>query len=344
MQIFSRPLVRVATTALVAILMPQIASAQIAYPTTRKVDHVDTYHSEKIADPYRWLEDDNSAETKAWVQAQNAVTRKILDAIPERASVQKRYTELYNFEKYGLPFKEGGRYFWDRNDGLQQQSVLYTAESLTATPRVLLDPNTLSKDGTVSIAFTTVSRDGRYLAYGVSTAGSDWTEIRVRDVVSGNDLPDRIQWVKFSGVDWAPDGSGFYYSAYDAPKASEKLTGQNFFQKAYFHKLGDPQSKDTLVYQRKDKKDWGFGVFNAEDGKHVFASVWRGSERKNGLLWATVGKKVPTQRDFKALSLDFDAAYSVIGSRGDTLWVMTDLNAPFGRVIEIDLKKPERKH
>jgi prolyl oligopeptidase len=324
--------------------MPFFVVAQIAYPTTRKVDQVDTYHGEKIADPYRWLEDDNSAETKAWVTAQNEVTRRYLDALPKLDSIKKRYTELYNFEKFGLPFKESGRYFWDRNDGLQQQSVLYTAESLTATPRVLLDPNTLSKDGTVSIAFTAASRDGRYLAYGVSSAGSDWTEIRVRDVSTGKDLPDRIQWVKFSSADWSSDGKGFYYSAYDAPKAGEKLTGQNYFQKAYFHKLGDPQSKDTLVYQRKDQKEWGFGVSNSEDGTHVFINVWRGTERKNGLLWANVGKTAPTQKDFKTLTLDFDAAYEVIGSRGDTVWIKTDLDAPFGRVIEVDLKRPERKN
>ncbi len=344
MQALLRTLPRVVVSALAVALMSQHASAQLNYPTSRKLEHVDTYHGEKIADPYRWLEDDNSAETKAWVVAQNEVTRKHLDALPKLGEIKKRYTELYNFEKFGLPFKEGGRYFWDRNDGLQQQSVLYTASSLTATPTVLLDPNTLSKDGTVSIAFTAVSRDGNYLAYGISSAGSDWNEIRVRDVRSGKDLPDRIQWVKFSGADWSPDGKGFFYSAYDAPKAGEKLTGQNYFQKAYFHKLGDPQSSDTLVYERKDQKEWGFGVSNSEDGKHVFASVWRGSERRNGIVWASVGKKTPTQKDFKTLTLDFDASYSIIGTRDDTVWIMTDLDAPFGRVIEIDLKKPERKH
>jgi prolyl oligopeptidase len=338
------PAMALVTAFTFASTMPNVTASPLSYPSTRKVDHVDTYHGEKIADPYRWLENDNSAETKAWVTAQNDVTRKYLEALPKLNAIKKRYTELYNFEKFGLPFKEGGRYFWDRNDGLQQQSVLYTADSLTATPTVLLDPNTLSKDGTVSIAFTSVSRDGRYLAYGISSAGSDWNEIRVRDVRTGKDLPDRIQWVKFSGADWSPDGKGFYYSAYDAPKAGAKLTGQNYFQKAYFHKLGDPQSKDTLVYQRQDQKEWGFGISNSEDGKHVFAIVWRGSERRYGIVWASVEKRTPTQKDFKTLTLDFDAAYTIIGARGDTVWIMTDLDAPFGRVIEVDLKKPERVH
>jgi prolyl oligopeptidase len=350
MHISARPLLRFTTTVLTATLMLQFASAQIAYPTTRKMDHVDTYHGEKIADPYRWLEDDNSAETKAWVQAQNAVTRKFLGAIPERAEIQKRYTALYNFEKYSTPWKEGGRYFWWRNDGLQQQSVYYVADSLTATPRVLLDPNKLSKDGTVSVAFMSVSRDGKRLAYGLSSAGSDWTEIRVRDIDSGRDLPDRIQWVKFSSAEWSADGKGFFYGAYDAPKKGEKLTGQNFFQKLYYHRLGTPQSKDVLVYERKDQKEWGFAVTQAEDAKHYFLFVWRGSERKNGLLWAPAKLAMKAsdvqlkQSDFKTLTLDFDAAYEVIGSRGDTVWIKTDLDAPFGRVIEVDLKNPEKRN
>jgi prolyl oligopeptidase len=327
---------------------PTPAFAQpISFPATRKVEHVDTYHGEKVADPYRWLEDDNSAETKAWVKAQNEVTRKYLDAIPARADIQKRYTALYNFEKYSTPWKEGGRYFWSRNDGLQQQSVYYVADSLNATPRVLLDPNTLSKDGTVSVAFTAVSRDGQRLAYGLSTAGSDWTEIRVRDIESGTDLPDRIQWVKFSSAEWSADGKGFFYGAYDAPRPGEKLTGQNYFQKLYYHRLGTAQSKDVLVYERKDQKEWGFGMTVAEDGKHQFIYVWRGSERRNGLLWTPARKgsrAIATPKDFRTLTLDFDASYEVIGSRGDTVWIKTNLDAPLGQVIEVNLANPGKKN
>ncbi len=340
-------LISALTSVLTTFSMSHQVAAQISHPTTRKVEHVDTYHGEKVADPYRWLEDDNSAETKAWVVAQNEVTRKYLDALPKRADIQQRYTALYNFEKYSTPWKEGGRYFWSRNDGLQQQYVHYVADSLTAAPRVLLDPNTLSKDGTVSVAFTSVSRDGKRLAYGLSSAGSDWTEIRVRDIDSGKDLPDRIQWVKFSSAEWSADGQGFFYGAYDAPKPGEKLTGQNYFQKLYYHQLGTPQSKDVLVYERKDQKEWGFAVTVAEDAKHHFLFVWRGSERKNGLLWAPAGKgskAIPKANDFRTLTLDFDASYEVIGSRGNSVWVKTNLDAPLGRVIEIDLARSDKKH
>ncbi len=343
MQTFLRFLLAAATPVIAMTSSSSLLAQPLAYPVTRASDHVDTYHGEKIADPYRWLEDDNSAETKAWVISQNGVTRKFLDALPKREAIKKRYTELYNFERFGLPFKEGGRYFWDRNDGLQQQSVLYTATSLSAQPRVLLDPNTLSKDGTVSVAFTSVSRDGRYLAYGTSTAGSDWNEIRVRKIDTGEDLPDRIQWVKFSTAEWSADGKGFFYSAYDAPKADQKLTGQNYFQKLYFHKLGDAQTKDAFVYERKDQKEWGFATSLSEDGTKLFVNVWRGSERRNGLIWASTTRGTPKPTDFKTVTLDFDASYQVVGSRGDRLWLKTSLDAPLGRVIAVDLKNADRQ-
>ena len=197
------------------------------YPQTRKSDHVDTYHGTKIADPYRWLEDDNSDETKAWVKAQNIVTDKYLASLPQREPVKKLYKELFNFEKFGIPFKEGGRYFYTRNDGLQQQAVLYMVKSLNDAPTVALDPNTLSTDGTVATTGTVVSRDGKFLAYGIASGGSDWQEWKVRDLATGKDLPDLIKWVKFSSAEWTPDGLGFFYSSYDAPKDGETLTGAN---------------------------------------------------------------------------------------------------------------------
>lgn len=217
------------------------------YPVTRKVDQTDTYHGVSVADPYRWLEDDNSAETKAWVTAQNAVSERFLSAMPQRLPTRKLYTELYNFEKYGVPFQEGDRYFWTRNDGLQQQNVLYTAAKLTGTPAVALDPNTLSKDGTVALSGYAPSRDGKLLAYGVAAAGSDWQTWKVRDLSTGKDLADELKWVKFSGAAWTVDGKGFFYSRYDAPKVGQALTGANYFQKLYYHRLGTEQSADTLV-------------------------------------------------------------------------------------------------
>ena len=175
------------------------------YPDTRKVDHVDVYHGVKVADPYRWLEDPDSEETRAWVEAQNKVTFSYLEQIPERAAIRERLTKLWNYERYGVPFEEGGRYFFFKNDGLQNQSVLYTTPSLDAEPEVLIDPNTLSTDGTVALSMTEVSPDGKLLAYGVAASGSDWNEYRVRDVATGKDLADRLEWIKFSGASWTPD-------------------------------------------------------------------------------------------------------------------------------------------
>ncbi len=324
------------------------AQAQpLKYPETRKGEQVDTYHGTVVADPYRWLEDDNSAETKAWVVAQNAVTDRYLESMPQRAAVKKIYTELYNFERFGLPFKEGGKYFWARNNGLQQQSVIYTAASLTAKPTVVIDPNLLSKDGTVALTGTAVSRDGRYLAYGTSVAGSDWQSWQVRDLKSGKDLADKVQWVKFSSAQWTPDGKGFFYSRYDAPKTGEALTGSNFFQKLYYHRVGTDQSKDVLVYQNQTEKTWGFGTTITDDAKFVIVNVWKGSGRKTGLMVMPLknGALAPSANGIPALltiTLDFDAEYTPIGSNGNTLWVKTDKDAPKGRIIAIDLGKRER--
>ena len=344
MSIKSRIILCVAT--LGAMLVTVVSAQAIKYPEARKADQVDNYHGIKIADPYRWLEDDNSAETKAWVSAQNEVTDKFLQAIPQREAIKKLYTELYNYEKFGLPFKEGKRYFWTRNDGLQQQSVLYTAHSLTENPQIAIDPNTLSKDGTVALTGTAPSRDGRYLAYGTAGAGSDWQEWQVRDLVAGKNLPDKIKWVKFSRAEWTTDGKGFFYSRYDAPKDGVALTGANYFQKLYYHRLGEEQSNDALVYENKVEKEWGFGATVSDDGKFVFINVWKGSGRKNGLLvmplkngsFAGTGKNA----EAKIITLDFDAEYSPVGSHGNTLWVKTDKDAPRGKIIAIDLVKLER--
>ena len=314
-------------------------SARLVYPITAKVEQVDELHGVKVADPYRWLEDDQSPRTREWVAAQNRVTFDYLGAIPEREAIQRRLRELWNYERYGVPFQRGGRYFFTKNDGLQNQSVLYVAESLEAKPRTLLDPNKLSSDGTVALAGYTASEDGALLAYGVSTAGSDWQEWRVRDVRTGLDLADRLRWVKFSSASWTKDGKGFFYSRYDEPKAGEQLKGQNFFQKLYFHRIGTPQSADELVYQRSDQKMWGFGGEVTEDGRYLIISVWQGTDRRNRVFYrdlTVVGAPVVE------LLNDFDAAYDFLGNDGATFWFRTDLNAPRGRVIGVTLAKPAR--
>jgi prolyl oligopeptidase len=341
---------RTIAATLSAMVLVTVANAQspaqpLKYPETRKTDQVDTYHGTVVADPYRWLEDDNSAETKAWVKAQNAVTDKFLEAMPQRLPVRKIYTELYNFERYGLPSKEGGRYFWSRNDGLQQQSVIYMAKSLTDKPVVAIDPNQFAADGTVALTGLKVSRDGRYLAYGKAVAGSDWQVWQVRDLDTGNDLADKTEWVKFSSAEWTPDGKGYFYSRYDAPKEGAALTGSNFFQKLYYHRIGTPQSADQLVYENPAEKEWGLGASVTDDGKNVIINVWKGSGRKNGLLVMPLKNgAVPAAPAsvLKTITLDFDAEFTPIGANGNTLWVKTDLDAPRGRVVAIDLTKGER--
>lgn len=333
------------TMVLVTAANAQSPAQALKYPETRKSDHTDTYHGTVVADPYRWLEDDSSAETKAWVKAQNAVTDKFLEAMPQRLPVRKIYTELYNFERYGLPSKEGGRYFWSRNDGLQQQSVIYMAKSLTDKPAVAIDPNQFATDGTVALTGMKVSRNGRYAAYGKAVAGSDWQVWQVRDLDTGKDLADKTEWVKFSSAEWTPDGKGYFYSRYDAPKEGAALSGVNYFQKLYYHRIGTPQSADQLVYENPVEKEWGFGASVTDDGKHVIINVWKGSGRKNGLLVMPLKNgAVPAAPAsvLKTITLDFDGEFTPIGANGNTLWVKTDLDAPRGRVVAIDLTKRER--
>lgn len=327
---------------ILALSMPAISSAQQPqYPSTRKAGSADVYHGTKIADPYRWLEDDNSDETKAWVRAQNEVTFSYLKTIPRRDQIASRLRELWNYERFSIPFEEGGRYFFSRNTGLQNQSVLFVSESLDGKPRELLDPNKLSADGSVSLTETAPSRDGRLLAYGTSKAGSDWQEFRVRDIDTGSDLPDLIEWVKFSGASWAKDGSGFYYSRYPEPKKGESLTGENKNQRIFFHKLGEPQSQDTLVYARPDKPDWGLHGHVTDDGRFLAITVSEGTDPKNRFFYQDL-----RSQEAKVVELlgDFDASYGFIDNIGTVFYFHTDLEAPRYRVIAIDIAKPAREH
>jgi len=313
--------------------------AHLAYPVAHQGDQVDDYHGVKVADPYRWLEDDNSAETKAWVEAENKVTFSYLDTIPERAAIKDRLTQLWNYERFGVPFHQGGRYFFTRNSGLQNQRVLYVAEKLDATPRELLDPNTLSTDGTVALSGYSPSEDGKYLAYGLSKAGSDWEEYHVRDVATGQDRDDLVEWVKFSGASWKKDGSGFYYSRYDAPKSGDEKKGLNEFQKLYFHRLGTKQSEDALVYERHDHADWGFNGNVTDDGHYLIIHVSQGTDTRNRVFFKDLtDEKSPVVE----LLNDFDANYDFIDNLGPVFYFKTDLDASRGRVIAIDTGHPQR--
>ncbi|MFQ5423262.1 MAG: prolyl oligopeptidase family protein [Phycisphaerae bacterium] len=332
-------------TAVFAVLAAGCAQSQgpdgpLVYPKTKKVNQVDDYHGTKVADPYRWMEDLDSPETAAWVRAENKVSFGYLERLPARNRLKQRLTRLWDYEKYGVPFKEGGLYFFSKNDGLQNQSVLYATDALTAAPRVLLDPNTLSADGTKALSGIDISDNGQYLAYGVSDGGSDWKTLHVRDVGTGKDLPDVIEWVKFSGPSWTPDAQGFYYSRYDEP-TGDTLREANYFHKLYYHRLGTPQAEDRLVYERPDHKEWGFGGHVTDDGRYLIISVWKGTERKNRVYYKDL--QAPDGRVVKLLD-DFDAEYVFIDNDGPVFWFRTDLDAPRDRVIAIDTRKPEREH
>jgi prolyl oligopeptidase len=313
-------------------------TAPLTYPQARRSDQVDDYHGTKVADPYRWLEDTDSAETHAWVEAENKLTFGYLEQLPYRQAIRDRLTKLWNYERFTTPSQYGGRYFFLHNTGLQQQNVLFVTESLNAEPRVLLDPNTLSADGTVALAGDAISDDGKLMAYAIATSGSDWTEWHVRDIDTGKDLSDDLKWVKFSGASWTKDNKGFYYSRYDEPTGAA-LREANYFHKLYYHRLGTAQSDDKLIYDRPDNKELGFAGNVTDDGHYLIITVWQGTSPKNRLYYKDL-----TQPDSPVVKLldDFDAQYSFIDNDGPVFWFQTDLDAPRGRLIAIDTRHPER--
>jgi len=310
-----------------------------SYPKARKAEQVDEYHGVKVADPYRWLEDSDATETREWIEAENKITFGFLDQIADRPRIKDRLTALWNFERYGTPSKKGGRYFFQKNDGLQNQDVLYSMTSLDAEPKVLLDPNKLSADGTVALSGYDITEDGKLMAYGVSTAGSDWQEWRVREVETGKDRDDLVKWVKFSGASWTHDGKGFFYSRYDEPTEEEKLQKVNYFQKLFYHKVGTPQSEDQLVYERKDQKEWGFGGMVTDDGRYLVISVWKGTERENLFFYKDL-----QAADGKVVELidKFEASFDFIDNDGTVFWFKTDLGSPKNRVVAVDTANPAR--
>ena len=313
------------------------ARAGLAYPHAREADVVDDYHGVKVADPYRWLEDPDSAETRAWVDAQNTLTRAWIDAVPEREAIEARLKELWNYERFGVPVREGGRVVFTKNDGLQNQAVYYVAEALDAAPRVLLDPNTLSEDGTASIGSTRVSPDGKLFAYEVSEGGSDWTTVRVRDVASAKELADRVEWVKFSNIAWSPDSAGFYYSTY--PDHDRTGNVKLVKHELRFHRLGTPQSADELVHARPDQPEWGFLGSVTDDGTTLVILVTKGTDPRTQVLTMDLTRP---GAGVVELVTGFDAEYEPIEKVATELFVKTDLGAPTKRIIAIDLARPER--
>jgi prolyl oligopeptidase len=329
-------------TALLCLTLGAVMTAQppLKYPETRKSGQVDDYFGTQVPDPYRWLEDDNSPETKAWVEAQNKVTFAFLKGIPQRKAIAGRLKQLWNYEKHGVPARHGDRYFYTYNTGLQNQAVLFATDDLAKPGKVLLDPNTLSKEGTAALSGMRVSEDGKWLAYSISMAGSDWQTWRVRNVENGRDLPDEVKWSKFSGAAWLPDASGFFYSRYDAPKEGAAFTGVVKFQKVYLHLIGTPQEDDQLIYERPDKPDWGFSADVTEDGRWLVLSQWESTEPKNRLFLKDLTAPAAKVEPF----LDaFDAAYGLVGNDGEVFFVQTDQGAPRQRLVAIRKGQPGAK-
>jgi prolyl oligopeptidase len=328
---------------LMATLFSSTSAAQrISYPPTRTVDVVDDYHGTTVRDPYRWLEDVDSPDTRAWVEAQNRVTFGFLERIPSRVRIRERLTALWNYPRFGVPLKKGGRYFVSKNDGLQNQAVLYWQTALDAHPRVLIDPNTLSPDGTTSLGAMTWSEDGRLFAYGVSAAGSDWQEFRIREVDTGIDRSDTLRWIKFSTAAWTHDGKGFFYSRYPEPAGGDPLLAVNRDMKLYYHRLGTPQSQDELILELPEQPDWGIWAEVSPDGRYLVLTLWLGTDRRNKLYYKDLGPDAANPRlgaPVVRLLDEFDAAYGFVGNAGSMFYVLTDRDAPRKRVVEIDLSR-----
>ncbi len=311
---------------------------RLAYPQTKKVDVVDDYHGVQVADPYRWLEDDNAPEVKAWVGEQNRLTFSYLSAIPCRAGIAKRLEELFNYPRYSAPFRVGEYYFFSKNDGLQNQSVIYFQKGLDGQPQVFIDANALSADGTVRIGLLGESQDNRYMAIARSEAGSDWQEIRVMEIATRRELPDRLRWVKFSGAGWS--GDGFFYSRYDAPRAGEELKAKNEDQKVYYHKLGDPQEKDALVFADAAHPLRYYGAGVSEDGRYLFLGISEGTHGSE-VRFRDLSKP---DDPFHLLCPGFEFDYSPIDNIGGSFLVHTNDGAPNYRVVLIDGASPAREN
>ncbi|GAC1409495.1 MAG: prolyl oligopeptidase family serine peptidase [Gemmatimonadaceae bacterium] len=323
----------------------QTTSAPVTYPDAHRGTQVDDYHGTSIADPYRWLEDVDAPATKGWVEAQNRLTDSFLATIPERPAIKNRLTRLWNYARYSAPFKENGRYFYFENTGLQNQSVLYVQEGRNAPARVLLDPNTLSTDGTIAVSGTAASDDGRYLAYSISPSGSAWQELHVRDANNGRDLPDIVRWVKFSGISWTHDNKGFFYSRYDEPTSGNQMTNTNRNHKLYYHRVGQAQTRDELVYDRPDQPDWLFQGTVTDDGQYLIITTSQGTDVRTRLYFVDLDNPDKPQIDNPVVRLidKLDAEYSFVGNRRTMFYVRTDRNAPKGRIVAISIDNPREE-
>ncbi|MCB0849900.1 MAG: S9 family peptidase, partial [Bacteroidetes bacterium] len=315
-----------------------VSQEKLKYPETKKVDQKDNYFGTIVEDPYRWLEYDTAQDVKDWVTEENKVTFGYLEKIPYREKIKQRLTEIYNYPKYSSPFRAGDYYFFSKNDGLQNQSVIYYQKGMDGTPEVFIDPNKLSTDGTAAVTLLGFSKDKKYVAYAVNQSGSDWQTIQVMEVATKKLLDDKLEWVKFSGASWKNDG--FYYSRYDAPPHGKELSQKNEYHKIYYHKLGDPQSKDQLIYENKNKPLRYYGAATTEDERFLLIYVSEGTDGTEIYC-----KDLDSgQKDFTMLFKGFDDNYMVLNNDGDKLLVQTDADAPNQRVILVDPKNPSKEN
>lgn len=320
-----------------------MAAESLKYPDTKRGDQVDSYHGELVADPYRWLESDvrESPEVAEWVEEQSKFARAYLDAIPQRHAIQKRLTELWNYPRYSTPFTKAGKYFYFKNDGLQNQAVLYVADSPTSEGSILLDPNTWSADGTIALSGLSISDDGKYLAYSRSEAGSDWQQIFVFDVESGEQLSDHLQWSRFGGMAWNKAGDGFFYSRYPEPPEGAKHQTSALNKMIYFHKLGDDQSKDRLIYRRPDHPDWGFYISPTDDGEYLVLSLKQGTDPQNQVFVRKAN--APDEAEWTEMIGDFENQFSFVGNDGERFYFVTDYEAPAKRLVAMELSRPGKQ-
>jgi prolyl oligopeptidase len=318
-------------------------SDELQYPATRRVDQVDTYFGTRVADPYRWLEADirTAKEVADWVAAENRVTMRYLAAIPQRAQIRRRLTELWDFAQYTSPMKEGGRYYYLKNDGLQNQSVLYGLDTLDARPRVILDPNRWSTDGTIALGGLGFSDDGRWLAYCRAEAGSDWSTWYVQEIATGRQLSDELHWTKFSWASWSKDGQGFYYSRYDEPKPGAEFQALNFNNRLCYHRLHTPQSADAVVYFRPEHPDWQYAGQVSDDGHWLVITTVLGTDERNRVT--VLDRTRPGAKPLELID-HFQHEYSFVGNDGPVLYFKTDRDAPRRRLVAIDLTQPEPAH
>jgi prolyl oligopeptidase len=319
--------------------MDAVRAGGYEYPEARKVDVTDDYHGNKVADPYRWLEDPDAEDTVEWVEAENALTRSYVDSYAGRDGIVQWFTNIWNYPRYSLPYKHGDRYFFSKNDGLQNQSVVYMQQSLDGQATVVIDPNKLSEDGTVALRNEEYSYDGKLLAYGISGSGSDWQKIHVRDIDEGKDFEEVLDWCKFSSIAWKHDNSGFYYNRFPADGEVPE-EDRNNYNRVYWHEVGTPQSKDVLVYEDPANKEYGFGPTITDDGQYLLLWVYHGTDDRNGIYY----RKVNSEGEFTKLVDLHEARYSFIENIGSEWYFNTTLDAPRGRIIAIDVDNPAREN